>query len=95
MAIWIKLPSVTMTNGSNTVSVTGSIDLSSVKAGWALIINGNYVEIASGTAADSNGKSTLTLANAWSGKLVRVISPVLPDDGGWNFLGAGNGGIGN
>lgn len=67
MANWITLPSVSVTNGSITVSVTNSIDLSSVQSGWALIINNIPVEIASGTAANASGVSTLTLAMAWDG----------------------------
>lgn len=70
MATWITLPSVSLTNGSNTVSVTGSIDLSAIKAGWALIISSNYVEIASGTSADTSGNSMLTLALPWDGSAV-------------------------
>lgn len=67
MANWITLPSVSTTYSSVTVSVTGGIDLSSVLAGWALIINGVPVEIASGTAADADGNSALTLATPWDG----------------------------
>lgn len=67
---WIKLPAVSVANGDIVVSVTGSVDLSSVLSGWALIINGNYVEIKSGTSADGNGNSTLTLAEAWDGSTI-------------------------
>ena len=67
MANWIHLPSVSVTNGSITVSVTGSIDLSSVLAGWALIVNNTPIEIASGTAVGNGGVSTLTLASPWDG----------------------------
>lgn len=67
MANWITLPFVSVTNGSTTVSVTGGIDLSSVQSGWALIVNNIPVEIASGTAANASGVSTLTLAMAWDG----------------------------
>ncbi len=67
---WIKLPAVSVANGDIVVSVTGGVDLSSVLSGWALIINGNYVEIKSGTSLDGNGNSTLTLAEAWDGSTI-------------------------
>jgi len=67
---WIKLPAVSVANGDIVVSVTGNVDLSSVLSGWALIINGNYVEIKSGTSADGNGSSALTLAEAWDGSTI-------------------------
>lgn len=67
---WIKLNSVSVANGDITVSVTGSKDLAGVLSGWALIINSNYVEIKSGTSADSGGNSTLTLAEPWDGSTI-------------------------
>lgn len=67
---WISLSSVSVANGDITVSVTGSVDLSGALSGWALIINNNYVEIKSGTSADSGGRSTLTLAGAWDGSTI-------------------------
>ncbi|WP_111639998.1 pyocin knob domain-containing protein [Marinomonas shanghaiensis] len=70
MANWITLPSVSVTNGSITVSVTGGVDLSSVQSGWALIVNNIPVEIASGTAANGSGVSTLTLAMPWDGSTI-------------------------
>lgn len=67
MAAWLYLTSVSVTNGSVTVSVAGAHDLSFVEAGWSFDIGTARAEISSGTAPDGSGNSTLTLARPWVG----------------------------
>jgi hypothetical protein len=59
-------PSVTATNGSTTLNVTGSIDCSKVYSGTVILIAGSQAaEAVSGTIADGNGDSTITLRLPW------------------------------
>tara|TARA_R110001606_G_scaffold348622_1_gene498196 strand:+ start:10559 stop:12106 length:1548 start_codon:yes stop_codon:yes gene_type:complete len=67
MAAWLYLTSVSVTNGSVTVSVTGGHDLSFVESGWSFDIGSARAEISSGTAPNDSGVSTLTLARPWAG----------------------------
>ena len=61
--------SVSIDNGANTVSVTGSVDCSQVDKGAAVFIAGVSVplEAISGTNFDGSGNSTVTLRNNYSG----------------------------
>lgn len=65
MSAFLISASVSVANGSNTVTVTGSINCGQVVAGTAVFIDGLLAEGASGTAPDGSGVSTLTLALPW------------------------------
>lgn len=83
MASWIKLPSVTVQNGSNTVAVTGGYDLSKIEAGWSFDVGSNRAEINSGTAPDGSGNSTITLVDPWDGADVTAQpAKIVPIAGG-------------
>jgi hypothetical protein len=62
---WIILSSVSVENGSKTVSVSGGYDLSEVLSGWSLDVGSARAEIKSGTAPDEYGDCTLTLVDEW------------------------------
>ncbi len=70
MAItYIQAISATLENNSKTITVTGEhVDFSKAADYLVALDNGLYVlPVASGTNADSNGDSTLTLAKTWGG----------------------------
>ena len=63
--------SVTATNGSPTIQVTGNVDCSNVYSGTAVFIEGySPVEAISGTIPDGSGNSSITLRNNWSNPTV-------------------------
>jgi chemotaxis protein histidine kinase CheA len=72
MSAFLISPSVSVAAGSKTVSLTGSINASFVAPGTAVVIvasdgtHFNFAEGVSGTAADVNGNSTITLRNNWA-----------------------------
>ncbi len=66
MSAFLESASVSVANGESTVTVTGSVNCGQVVSGTAVIIDGILVEGASGTAANSGGTSTITLAKPWS-----------------------------
>lgn len=60
-------PSVTATNGSDTITVTGSVDCSFVRSGTTVFITGRQpVRAISGTVPNGSGVSTIKLKVAWS-----------------------------
>lgn len=60
-------PSATATNGSKTITVTGSVDCSHVYSGTAISLGTRQVvEAISGTKPDPSGNSTITLRENWS-----------------------------
>lgn len=65
---WLSSPSVTATNGSPTITVTGMVNASQVFSGTAVFIAGREpVEAIAGTSFNpSTGNSTITLRNNWS-----------------------------
>lgn len=65
MSAFLESASVSVANGSNTVTVTGSVNCGQVVSGTAVIIDGILVEGASGTAPNGGGTSTITLAKPW------------------------------
>lgn len=82
MAAWLYLTSVSVTNGSVTVSVAGGHDLSFVESGWSFDIGSARAEISSGTAPNDSGVSTLTLARPWAGaNVVGQEAQVVPTSG--------------
>ena len=80
---WITSDSVSVSLGSKTVLVTGSVDLSPCEEGWGAQIAGNaIVECSSGTAPDSGGNSTLTLVKPWIYETVSSVSmSIIPNSG--------------
>ncbi len=69
MINYLNATSATLTSGSNKVQVVGNVDFSIVNDSYLCAVsNGQYViPVASGTAPDANGDSTLTLAENWDG----------------------------
>ncbi len=65
MSAFLISNSVSVANGSTTVTVTGGVDCGQVVSGTAVIINGEVVEGKSGTAPNAGGTSTITLALPW------------------------------
>lgn len=64
---FIVSPSATATNGSDTITVTGSVDCSRVFAGTAVFIGTRHVvEALSGTVPDVSGNSTIKLKENWT-----------------------------
>lgn len=64
---FIKSASVSITNGSKILSITGSVDAYHVYSGTAIFINNHPpVEGFSGTTIDGSGNSTITLKDAWT-----------------------------
>jgi len=64
---FIKSPSVSVTNGSKIVTLTGDVDTYHVYDGTAIFINNHPpVEGFSGTTVDGSGNSTITLKDAWT-----------------------------
>lgn len=64
---FIVSPSATATNGSDTITVTGSVDCSRVFAGTAVFIGTRHVvEALSGTVPDGSGNSTIKLKENWT-----------------------------
>lgn len=80
---FITSSSVSVQNGSKTVSVSGNVDLSSVDEGWAVQIGANkLVEASSGTAPNSSGVSTLTLFEPWqNGNVTAATMEIIPNSG--------------
>lgn len=69
---FLKSGSVNIANGSDTITVTGSVDCSSVYSGTAIFID-NYqvVEAVSGTGFNpSTGESTIKLRSSWNNPTV-------------------------
>ena len=72
MSAFLISASVSVAAGSKTVSLTGGINASFVAPGTAVVIvasdgtHFNFAEGVSGTAADVNGNSTITLRNNWA-----------------------------
>jgi hypothetical protein len=66
MSAFLESASVSVANGASAVTVTGSVNCGQVVKGTAVIIDGILVEGASGTAANSSGVSTITLAKPWA-----------------------------
>lgn len=58
---WIQFPDATLTNGSKIVSVNDGADTSGVLAGYALIVNGEFLEI------DSKTSNSISLVNTYAG----------------------------
>ncbi len=59
-------PSVTATNGSDIIAVTGNVDCSFVRSGTTVFITGRQpVRVISGTAPNGSGNSTIKLKVAW------------------------------
>ena len=64
---FIKSASVSVTNGSKIVTLTGSVDTYHVYSGTAIFIGSNQpVEGFSGTTVDGSGNSTITLKDTWT-----------------------------
>lgn len=80
---WITSNSVSVSNGSKTVSVSGNVDLSSVDEGWGVQIGENkLVEASSGTAPNGSGVSTLTLFESWpNGSVSAATMKIIPNSG--------------
>lgn len=80
---WITSNSVSVSNGSKTVSVSGNVDLSSVDEGWGVQIGENkLVEASSGTAPNGSGVSTLTLFEPWpNGSVSAATMKIIPNSG--------------
>ena len=73
---FITSPSVSVTNGSDIVTVTGSVDTYHVYNGTVVFIGNNPpVEAISGTIIDGSGNSTIKLAKPWG--LVTVTNEPL------------------
>lgn len=72
----LKSDSATLTQNSDTVTVTGSVDCSQVRPGTLVQVgNARIVEALEGTAPDGSGNSAITLAVPWpdsnvTGKLI-------------------------
>lgn len=66
---YIKATAATLANNSKTITVTGEhVDFSKANDYLVALDNGLYVlPVASGTAPDANGDSTLTLVETWGG----------------------------
>lgn len=64
---FLRSPSVSVTNGTKEITVTGSVDCSGVYSGTAIFINDNQVvEAVSGTGFNPvTGESTITLRYKW------------------------------
>lgn len=67
---WLYLTSVSVSNGSVTVSVSGGHNLSIIESGWSLDVGATRAEVLSGTSANGSGVSTLTLVMPWSGSSI-------------------------
>lgn len=65
MSQWLQSAQASVAAGSLTVIFTDGVDVSSVKLGDAILINGNIWQCRSGTKPDNLGNSTLILATAW------------------------------
>jgi len=79
---WLYANSATVSSGSISVSVSGNVDFSKIKAGWALQIGSHTSEVKSGTAPDGSGNSSITLAVAWDGaSVVSQPAKVIPTSG--------------
>lgn len=76
MSAFLISNSVSVTNGSTTVTVTGSVDCGQVVTGTAVVINGQVVEGQSGTAPTTGGTSTITLALPWPFPTVSAVRMV-------------------
>lgn len=69
---FLKSPSVSITNGTKTLTLTGDVDASFVSSGTAVIITASdgtrydIVEGVSGSSHNSSGISTITLRDNWS-----------------------------
>jgi hypothetical protein len=72
----ITSPSVTATNGSSTILVTGNVNCQFIAAGTIVSVAGlQPVEAIKGTAADTFGNSTITLRSPWPN--VSVVGPLI------------------
>jgi len=65
---FLKSASVNVANGSDTITVTGNVDCSTVYQGTAIFINDfQVVEAVSGTGINpATGESSITLRSAWN-----------------------------
>lgn len=64
---FLKSDSVSLTNGTKIVTLTGSVDCSYVVSGTAVYINNILLEGVSGTKPDVSGESTITLRDEYTG----------------------------
>lgn len=73
---FLKSASVTLTENTSTVHVTGGVDCSFVSSGTAIFLDGSkyIVEGISGTAANLAGESTITLREKWEGETLANVS---------------------
>lgn len=79
---WLYADSATVASGSISVSVSGNVDFSKIKAGWALQIGSHTSEVKSGTAPDGSGNSSIILVIAWDGaSVVAQPAKVIPTSG--------------
>lgn len=65
MADWLHSNAATVVSGASVISFTGNLDLSSVRGGDVVMVNGQIWECQSGTRPDNAGVSTITLARPW------------------------------
>lgn len=65
MSLFLESQSVSVVNGSTTVTVLGSVNCSQVYPGTGVLISNILVEGIAGTAANNLGTSTITLSKPW------------------------------
>lgn len=65
MSQWLQSAKATVSAGASVISFADNKDFSSVRAGDAVMLNGQLWQCASGTRPDSAGKSNINLAAPW------------------------------
>ena len=65
MATWLQAASVSVAANSLVINITGSVDMSPIRQGDAVLIGGQIWECASGNRSDASGNSQINLAKPW------------------------------
>jgi hypothetical protein len=65
MSQWLQSAKASVSAGSSVINFTDNKDFSSIRAGDAVMLNGQIWQCLSGSRPDSAGKSSITLAAPW------------------------------